>query len=358
MGFVGLISSAEVDLDVVAVQGFEPIDPHFFERFRRIPLRPSVFGVVITERRPHISNDVDHDPLRVGQPPGHPAVRTFLGVPLMVGTDVIGMIGVANKQGGYTDDDQRLLSTFANQVAVAIDNARLYARQQEMIDRLANLHSRLSTAERDQLLSLERDRIAVALHDEIEQGIFSVGLHLTALLEREPDPESDHEIRQIRQLVNRTSEKVREVIFALGVETHPGPDLSTSIRRLLDDVASPKLQVDLRVRGAPPQGVAPIQGAVHAVVKEAIANVVQHASARTLLIDIQYSDDRLDVVVQDDGIGASERVLRGAVELPRFGLRNMRRQIAALGGTFEATNGDESGVIVRMSVPLTAPPAP
>ena len=138
-GFVGLLDDTRSQLDVAAIKGFLPSDPRFYERFRLIPVRPSVFGVVITEERSNISNDVAGDPAHIGQPHGHPPVRTFLGVPLRVGTTVIGMLGVANRYGGYAADDERLLSTFANQVAVAIDNARLYQRQREMIDGLENL---------------------------------------------------------------------------------------------------------------------------------------------------------------------------------------------------------------------------
>ena len=162
MGFIDLVNEGRVDMDVVAVRGFVPSDPKFYERFKRMPVSPSVFGVVITEARPNISNDVENDPARVGQPPGHPRVRTFLGTPLQLGTNVIGMIGVANKQKGYGPEDERLLSTFANQVAVAIDNAGLYQHQQEMIVRLQQLHEHLSQAERDQIVALERERIAAS----------------------------------------------------------------------------------------------------------------------------------------------------------------------------------------------------
>jgi GAF domain-containing protein len=113
-----------------------------------MPVRASVLGVAITEERSHVSNDVENDPRRVGQPRGHPRVRTFLGVPLRVGVTVIGMIGVANNKAGYVADDERLLSTLANQVAVAIDNARLYGRQREMVAELRQLHERLGEAER------------------------------------------------------------------------------------------------------------------------------------------------------------------------------------------------------------------
>src|ERR1700722_16687893 len=163
MGFIDLINEDHVDMDVVAVKGFVPSDPKFFERFKRIPVAPSIFGVVVTEGRPNIANDVEHDPARVGQPPGHPRVRTLLGVPLRLGREVIGMIGVANKRKGYGPEDERLLSTFANQIAVAIDNAGLYQRQQQMIARLQQLHAHLTQAERDQLVAVERERMAAAL---------------------------------------------------------------------------------------------------------------------------------------------------------------------------------------------------
>jgi DNA-binding CsgD family transcriptional regulator len=162
MGFIDLLNADRVDMDVVAVKGFAPPDPMFYERFKRMPVRPSVFGIVITQGRPNISNDVEHDPERIGQPPGHPRVRTFLGVPLTLGAEVIGMIGVANKKKGYGPDDQRLLSTLANQVAVAIDNAGLYQHQQQMISRLQQLHEHLTKAERDEIVALERERLAAS----------------------------------------------------------------------------------------------------------------------------------------------------------------------------------------------------
>jgi signal transduction histidine kinase len=139
-GFVGLLNASKQMMDVAAIKGFEPLDPTFYERFRLIPVRPTLFGMVVLEGRICISNDVINDPRRVGQPRGHPPVRTYLGVPLRVGSEVIGMVGVANRKEGYSDDEGRLLSSFASQAAVAIDNARLYESQKDLIRRLELLH--------------------------------------------------------------------------------------------------------------------------------------------------------------------------------------------------------------------------
>lgn len=72
-----------------ALQGME---------FRKLD---SLFGAVITSGEALIANDPQHDPRRGGTPKGHPAMDCFLGLPLSYGGQLIGMVGVANRPGGY-----------------------------------------------------------------------------------------------------------------------------------------------------------------------------------------------------------------------------------------------------------------
>lgn len=148
---VGVVASGRPEIsdrvmDVAAIKGFEPT-PSFYALFHLMALRSSVVGVVIAEKRSYLANDVSGDAHSVGQPPGHPPIRRFLGVPLRVGTTVTGMIGVANKRPPYGPADEQLLSTFANQVAVAVDNARLYESQRQMIAELRRLNEKGAEAE-------------------------------------------------------------------------------------------------------------------------------------------------------------------------------------------------------------------
>ena len=355
-GFIGLLNGSQ-QMDVAAINGFEPLDPNFYDNFRLIPVRPSVFGVVITNQRSKISNDVLHDPDRVGQPRGHPPVRTFLGVPLQVGDRVIGMIGVANKPSGYTADEERLLSTFANQVAVAIENARLYEDQRRMIDELEQLHRDLSQAEREQVLQKERERIAAELHDRIEQAIFTLGLKVNAILEREPvmDPIAT-DLGEVRQLAIHTSEAVREAIFALSLPPAAAGGLPSQLRRLVRDTGeSEAVEADLVVSGKPAGLSAESAHALFVLAREALVNVGRHARAKRVLVSLRYSDDHVDLVIQDDGVGASEQVLKHYQDSStHYGLRRSRRQLEALGGTFEVLNGEESGLAIRARLPARA----
>ena len=63
----------------------------------------TLFGHVIVTGRPVISDDPAHDPRAGGLPPGHPPLETFLGLPFHHGDELVGMVGLANREGGYRD---------------------------------------------------------------------------------------------------------------------------------------------------------------------------------------------------------------------------------------------------------------
>lgn len=69
----------------------------------------TLFGSCLTTREPVIANDPSNDPRRGGIPSGHPALKTFLGIPLLQGNEMIGMAGMANRTGGY---DEQIIQHF------------------------------------------------------------------------------------------------------------------------------------------------------------------------------------------------------------------------------------------------------
>jgi signal transduction histidine kinase len=353
--FTGLLVDGTRVMDVAAISGFEPLDPAFYDQFHLMAVRSELLWRAIREQHPSISNDVLNDPDSVGQPPGHPPVRSFLNVSLQVGTRIIGMIGVANKTGGYREDDERILETLANQVAVAIDNARLYQQQQDMIGSLQQLQQRLSDAERIGLLDRERRRIAGRLHDEIEQRIFSIGLGINSLLEtRETDLTTVQRLQSIRQLAVDTADATRQAIFTLAIPGNGEGDLAANLRSLLRDLERTSgLHAHLVVSGKPPPGLGQTQDILYSLINEALTNVQRHANAGMVLVSIRYEVDQVNVVIQDDGVGVPNSIRNTfADSYLHFGLRHMREQALDLGGTFEVANGEEGGTIVRVTLPL------
>ncbi|MFF7297854.1 GAF domain-containing protein [Streptomyces sp. NPDC008265] len=102
----------------------------------RLPdVRSGVLGVVLHTARPLLLEDLSEDPRAVGFPPGHPRMRSFLGVPIRVHKEVFGNLYLTEKRGGgsFTGGDLALLRVLASQAGMAIGNARLYetARRRE-----------------------------------------------------------------------------------------------------------------------------------------------------------------------------------------------------------------------------------
>jgi len=88
-------------------------------------LGKGVFKEVTTLKRPFLTNRPAWDPARPGFPSDHPPIRSFLGVPILSGDSVVGFIALANKPGGYAEEDRGILSTIADVAAPALQAARL-----------------------------------------------------------------------------------------------------------------------------------------------------------------------------------------------------------------------------------------
>jgi PAS domain S-box-containing protein len=96
----------------------------------------TLFGRVVTGKTAIVSNDPRQDPRGSGRPEGHPPLDSFLGVPIPRGDDVLGMIALANRPGGYLEDMvdllQPLVATVGSMIsAIRTDAARLAAEDRE-----------------------------------------------------------------------------------------------------------------------------------------------------------------------------------------------------------------------------------
>ncbi|WP_369145351.1 GAF domain-containing protein [Streptomyces sp. R44] len=106
---------------------------------RRIGRRPDghagLLGALIRDPQTIRLADLSTDPRAAGFPPGHPPMRTFLGVPIRVQGEIFGNLYLAEKRGGgeFNDYDVHMVRVLATEAGIAIGNARLYeaARQRE-----------------------------------------------------------------------------------------------------------------------------------------------------------------------------------------------------------------------------------
>src|SRR5438034_4807516 len=123
-----------------------------------------IIGVLIGEARPLRLHDLSEDPRSVGFPPGHPPMRSFLGVPILLRGVAFGNLYLTEKANAdFTEDDEDLVTLLASQAAVAIENARLYeaattwSRQLESLNEIGN--ALVGELDLGRLLQLVADRL-------------------------------------------------------------------------------------------------------------------------------------------------------------------------------------------------------
>jgi signal transduction histidine kinase len=258
--------------------------------------------------------------------PGGPAMVAPLGrSDVLHGVLIVGH-GVAHD--ARNDHDVALLSSFADQAALALERAR-------------------AQEERELLVVLEdRERIARDLHDVVIQRLFATGMELQSTVPLTTRPEVTTRINNAVDALDATIRDIRRSIFEL--RTPQGVSLRTELRDTVAAAAGvlgfrPVLDTSGPVDSAVPDDIVP---EILAVVREALANVARHAKAHTVRVSVRAGDGQVAVVVQDDGVGADAALARG-------GLVNLLDRAADLGGTFEVRRGEGEGTVIDWRVPLS-----
>jgi signal transduction histidine kinase len=130
-----------------------------------LPRGRGILGVLIRDAKPLRLHEIAEDPRSVGLPPGHPPMRSFLGVPILLRGVAYGNLYLTEKRGGedFTEEDEELLTLLAGQAAVAIENARLYestAQWSRQLESLIEVGNAMTTeTDLDRLLDLVARRL-------------------------------------------------------------------------------------------------------------------------------------------------------------------------------------------------------
>ncbi|HXH98084.1 MAG TPA: GAF domain-containing sensor histidine kinase [Gaiellaceae bacterium] len=123
------------------------VDEETYAAIGELPSGRGILGILIRDAAPLRLHDLSEDPRSVGFPPGHPVMRSFLGVPVALRGVAYGNLYLTEKEGGadFTQEDEDAVVMLASQAAVAIENARLYesatrwSRQLESMNEVMNV---------------------------------------------------------------------------------------------------------------------------------------------------------------------------------------------------------------------------
>ncbi len=300
-------------------------------RIGDLPRGYGLLGLIVSENRSFRIADIAIDPRRSGFPPNHPPMHSFLGVPVTVRGQSVGNLYLTEKVGAteFSEDDQRLVETFALHAAIAIENARLH----EQVRGLAIFD--------------ERERISQDLHDSVIQRLYGVGLSLEdvpELVRSDPD-EVERRVERAIDSLHVTIGDIRRFIFGLRPESLGGMSLADGLLAIVEEFRHHSLiDVELDVAAgddAPDIVTAHLIG----IVNEALSNVARHSGATRAIVRVRTVEGgELRVIVSDNGHGFDPQPAR----LGHQGLENMRTRAVDIGAIMDiASDGSGTQVEIR-----------
>src|SRR3954454_13119416 len=125
---LGVLDEDRQELERFITRG---IDDHTRAEIGDLPRGRGVLGVLIEHPVPLRLADVGSHASSYGFPPGHPAMTTFLGVPVLIRGEAWGNLYLTEKAGGFTDEDEEIAVVLAECAVAAITNARLYRHESD-----------------------------------------------------------------------------------------------------------------------------------------------------------------------------------------------------------------------------------
>jgi len=267
---------------------------------------------------------------------GTDGLRYHASVPLYAHGKKLGILNVASSDWRkLSPDDLRLLYTIGDLLSIAIERARLFAQS-----------TQLGILE-------ERNRLAREIHDTVAQGLAATALQLEtadALLD------ADASVGQVRTAIQRSLqqtranlEEVRRSVSDLRAAPLEGRNLGQALTELTSALTfGLKITSEIDLVGVDRPLSPAIEIGLYRIAQEAITNVVQHAEASRIAIQVAATPSRVDLIVEDNGKGFDPaRVPEG-----RFGLIGISERARLLGGTVEICSEPGEGSSLRVAIPL------
>ncbi|HEY0376832.1 MAG TPA: PAS domain S-box protein [Pyrinomonadaceae bacterium] len=205
----------------------------------------------------------------------------------------------------------------------------------------------------------ERAGIARELHDSLGHGLTALKMDASWLSKRLPDAGAEGvrneiaaRLKEMTQLLEQTIAVVRNLSTELRPEVLDKFGLSAAVEWQCQEFAR---RTGLSCQCRLPKDELPLNTehstALFRILQEALTNVVRHAQAKSVKVDLRAADGLMTLVVRDDGRGVKEEELSAPASL---GLLGMRERAEGSGGTFNVSKGFHGGTVVKASIPFDA----
>ncbi|HOV85030.1 MAG TPA: GAF domain-containing protein [Syntrophobacteraceae bacterium] len=341
-------------------------------------------------RKAIYDNDFSRSEYSLLLPPGHMPLENVLFAPLILREKTVGLLGLADKPGGFNERDVQLASAFGELAAVALVKKRseeeLLRAHQDLEARVAERTAELERANATLRMEIEQRRKAEAALLRSEQQLKFLSSRLLAAQEEE-------RTRLAREIHDQSGQTLAAIKFGIegairmALNDRKG-DLIQHLEKLLPTIRAgiaevrglymslrPTLLDDLGLTAAlgwlcreftkvyPDIAIAktfPIDEnlvpqslkiVVFRIVQEALNNIVRHSTATTVELGLKEEEDRIHLLIRDNGLGFNLSRTLSSARMRGLGLASMRELSQLSGGTFSIDSVTGSGTTIHASWP-------
>jgi signal transduction histidine kinase len=295
-------------------------------------LGEGIVGMVAKSGEPWNVGDVASEP---GYVPSRELAdtRAEIAVPIKLGASTFGVLDVQSTTlDAFDEIDLFTVQTLGDQLAIAIENARLYQES------------------RDVAVIEERNRMAREIHDTLAQGFTGIVLQLEAAEQAlaEDNKDAQQHLDRARALAKESLKAARRSVWALRPRELEQLPLVAAIRREIEQFTQDTgVRASLNTAGDSRNPSAEIENALLRICQEALTNVRRHAQASRVEIGLAFDEGGVRLSIDDDGAGFDPDA---RIE-DRFGLISMGERAKLLGGALIVSSEKGKGTHLEVTIP-------
>ncbi len=215
---------------------------------------------------------------------------------------------------------------------------RLFEQQQEVAKAVLDAEER------------ERRRIAADLHDGVGQTLSAALLNLNSVSEILQDSEAKLRAETAVQLVKDSYTEMRTISHQMMPNALLKAGLATAVREFLQKIDESTLKVSLETIGLNQQRLhQQTETILYRIIQETVTNVVKHANASKLYIQIVQDEEGISLAIEDNGKGFQPGSVNEGI-----GLSSIRNRVQILNGTVDFDSSPGKGTLVSIFIPATA----
>lgn len=198
-------------------------------------------------------------------------------------------------------------------------------------------------------VELERQRIALELHDDVGQNLSLAKLKVFNFLKKHSEFNNCEEITSLNEILDHSINDLRQIAYNLKPRVLDEMGFAPAVISLCSDITKDTgLVVQTEIQGKVIRLPKSVEASLYRITQEGLCNIIKHAKATECKIMLKYNHDKVKLIISDNGIGFDSE--NREINNKSLGLFNMRQRIEELNGCFKIETAPGQGTILFVEV--------